>query len=65
MQASEIIVPKKEALPAEPDLRPKLRQAYISERQSLELLEIELNRSKVVMIDENGRIVRFSLTSEH
>ncbi|WHR53928.1 hypothetical protein O8413_17390 [Vibrio furnissii] len=65
MQPSEIVVPQLDKQSAEPDLRPKLRQAYISERQRLELVEIELNRSKVVMIDENGRIVRFSPTSEH
>ncbi|EEX39675.1 hypothetical protein [Vibrio furnissii] len=65
MQSSEIVVPQLDEQSAKPDLRPKLRQAYISERQRLELVEIELNRSKVVMIDENGRIVRFSPTSEH
>ncbi|MGI2879189.1 hypothetical protein ACRTDO_00115 [Vibrio furnissii] len=65
MQPSEIVVPQLDEQSAESDLRPKLRQAYISERQRLELVEIELNRSKVVMIDENGRIVRFSPTSEH
>ncbi len=65
MTHSEIIVADKQASPAEPDLSIKLRQAYLSERKRLEKITIELNRSKVVLLDEYGRIVRLSLTSEH
>ncbi|BCK15823.1 hypothetical protein ACPF3V_002836 [Vibrio cholerae] len=43
----------------------KLREAYIKERQQLELTEIELNRARIVMIDENGKMIRLPLLTEH
>ncbi|MFS1477571.1 hypothetical protein BCU45_024050, partial [Vibrio lentus] len=33
----------------------KLREAYVKERTYLEVVEIELNRSKIIMIDKQGR----------
>ncbi|MDF2155339.1 hypothetical protein [Vibrio sp. CAU 1672] len=43
----------------------KLKAAYIRERTKLEITEVELNRSKVMMIDENGNMKRVPILSEH
>ncbi|WP_333912657.1 hypothetical protein [Vibrio coralliirubri] len=43
----------------------KLRDAYVQERTYLEVVEIELNRSKIIMIDEQGRKKRVPILSEH
>ncbi|KDN29310.1 hypothetical protein VFDL14_14085 [Vibrio fortis] len=43
----------------------KLRTAYVKERTNLEVVEIELNRSKIMMIDEQGRKRRVPILSEH
>ena len=45
--------------------RSKLRDAYVKERSYLEVVEIELNRSKIIMIDEQGRKKRVAILSEH
>lgn len=77
MQPSEIIVPpseesapstKAQPVPIEQRVdsqRAKLGQAYIRERHKQELTNIELHRSKVIVMDENGRILRMSLSPEH
>jgi ABC-type phosphate transport system auxiliary subunit len=50
----------------EPSLeQSKLRDAYVKERTYLEVVEIELNRSKIIMIDEQGRKKRIAILSEH
>ncbi len=43
----------------------KLRTAYVKERTNLEVVEIELNRSKIMVIDEQGRKRRVPILSEH
>ena len=43
----------------------KLREAYVQERTYLEAVEIELNRSKIILIDEQGRKKRVPILSEH
>ncbi|NLS12117.1 hypothetical protein HGP28_04315 [Vibrio sp. SM6] len=43
----------------------KLKIAYLSERDHLEQLEVELNRSKIVMIDSHGKLQRFAFIIEH
>ncbi|WP_299694746.1 hypothetical protein [uncultured Vibrio sp.] len=43
----------------------KLREAYVKERTYLEIVEIELNRSKIMMVDEQGRKKRVPILSEH
>jgi len=65
MQPSEIVLPPLNTVPAEDPLNKKLRQAYLRERKSLEHIEIELNRSKIVVVDQNGRILRLAVTVEH
>ncbi|GHX66701.1 hypothetical protein VCSRO11_2083 [Vibrio cholerae] len=37
----------------------------LKERQQLELTEIELNRARIIMIDENGKMIRLPLLTEH
>ncbi|EDL52923.1 hypothetical protein VSAK1_14992 [Vibrio mediterranei AK1] len=51
----------------EPQVSPskKLKGAYINERSRLEVTEVELNRSKVVMVDQNGNFIRVPFLSEH
>lgn len=43
----------------------KLKYAYIDERVRLEIVEVELNRTKIVMVDEKGRMRKISLIPEH
>ena len=65
MRNSEILVPT-QPLQTELDaVAIKLREAYIKERQQLELTEIELNRARIIMIDENGKMIRLPLLTEH
>ncbi|MEF1311074.1 hypothetical protein QTO01_13280 [Vibrio mytili] len=53
---------------SEPSTHPqaeKLKDAYIQERAQLEITEVELNRSKIMMIDENGKMRPVPILSEH
>ncbi|MFC5079778.1 hypothetical protein VTH8203_03609 [Vibrio thalassae] len=43
----------------------KLKGAYINERTRLEFTEVELNRSKVVMVDHEGNFIKIPFLSEH
>ncbi len=43
----------------------KLRDAYRQERTIQEVTEIELNRAKIIMIDEDGNIKRVPIIAEH
>ena len=43
----------------------KLKAAYVAARTQLEITEVELNRSKIMMIDENGKVTKVSILSEH
>ncbi|MEZ8824765.1 hypothetical protein [Vibrio sp. 10N.261.55.A7] len=43
----------------------KLRKAYQSEKNQLEVTEVELNRSRIFMIDKNGNMRIVPLMSEH
>ncbi|SEG02236.1 hypothetical protein [Vibrio hangzhouensis] len=43
----------------------RLKGAYVNERAKLELTEVELNRSRIVMIDQNGKFIRIPFLSEH
>ncbi|RJX75456.1 hypothetical protein DZ860_01885 [Vibrio sinensis] len=64
MRMSDIIVPLD--TPSQVDGRSKkLIAAYKKERTRQEFTEVELNRAKIVMIDENGQMRRISLLVEH
>lgn len=65
MRNSEILVPTPPLQTELDAVAIKLREAYIKERQQLELTEIELNRARIIMIDENGKMIRFPLLTEH
>ncbi len=43
----------------------KLKASYVAARTQLEITEVELNRSKIMMIDENGKMTKVSILSEH
>ncbi len=43
----------------------KLKTAYIEARDQLEITEVELSRSKIMMIDEDGNLKKVSILSEH
>ncbi|HBC3847892.1 TPA: hypothetical protein KD862_001771 [Vibrio cholerae] len=65
MRISEILVPQPPVQTELDAVAIKLREAYIKERQQLELTEIELNRARIIMIDENGKMIRLPLLTEH
>ncbi|CAM3117895.1 hypothetical protein VIOR103205_13845 [Vibrio ordalii] len=65
MQLSEIVIPNTKDVPAKQHHNVKLREAYISEREQLEMTELELSRAKIMMIDSNGKLIRISLLLEH
>ncbi len=65
MRNSEILVPTPPLQTELDGVAIKLREAYIKERQQLELTEIELNRARIIMIDENGKMIRLPLLTEH
>lgn len=62
---SDLVISKPPALQNESKAHQQLRQAYLHEREQLLACEIELNRSKVIVIDEQGRVIRLSLMLEH
>ncbi|MGL4379824.1 MAG: hypothetical protein ACRCTB_01735 [Vibrio sp.] len=43
----------------------KLGQAYLQQRQQLELTEIELKRTKIAMLDEDGQLIRLAWLLDH
>ncbi|WP_179885605.1 hypothetical protein [Vibrio sp. ES.051] len=43
----------------------KLKMAYIKAREQLELTEVELNRSKIMMVDQDGNLTKVPILSEH
>ncbi|MBF9003010.1 MULTISPECIES: hypothetical protein [Vibrio] len=68
MHHSDIVVSRhnnQEQTQQQPQTKTKLSSAYKAERESLETIEIELNRSKIVMVDETGKIIKFPLSQEH
>ncbi|EGR1309469.1 hypothetical protein [Vibrio cholerae] len=65
MRNSEILVPTPPLQTELDAVAIKLREAYIKERQQLELTEIELNHARIIMIDENGKMIRLPLLTEH
>ncbi|MBR9786561.1 MAG: hypothetical protein GYB40_01345 [Vibrionaceae bacterium] len=46
-------------------LAEKLKTAYINARNQFEITEVELNRSKIMMIDEDGNMRKVPILSEH
>jgi len=64
MRTSQIIIPEVES-DEQIHRAPKLVDAYRKERTQQEMTEVELNRSKIVMIDENGNIKKVPILSEH
>ncbi|SMS00869.1 hypothetical protein VIM7927_02140 [Vibrio mangrovi] len=65
MSLSEIIVPQISVVPTEDQRQDKLRKAYIASRKACSLTDIELNRSRVLVIDEHGRVVKCAFAVEH
>ena len=61
---SQIVIPKCESEEHTPRAS-KLVNAYKKERTRQEVTEVELNRSKIVMIDENGNIKKVPILAEH
>ncbi|MEF1291872.1 hypothetical protein [Vibrio sp. M260118] len=64
MRRSQIII-SKQTQKLECQANERLTSAYRSERARQEITEVELNRSKIVMIDENGNIKRVPILGEH
>ncbi|MFY2507142.1 hypothetical protein ACN3E9_02255 [Vibrio pectenicida] len=64
MRVSSIVVPKVEKAELSPQTS-KIVEAYRKERRCQELTEVELNRRKIIMIDEYGNIKKPSILFEH
>lgn len=64
MRTSEIIMPSA-TTEQSPQRASRLLKAYKHERTRQEVTEVELNRSKIVMIDENGNMKRVPILAEH
>ncbi|USD34235.1 MULTISPECIES: hypothetical protein [Vibrio] len=64
MRTSDIIIPKIEPNDA-PQRSSKIVEAYRKERTRQEATEVELNRSKIMMIDEDGNMRKVPILSEH
>ncbi|OLQ84848.1 hypothetical protein BIY21_04800 [Vibrio ponticus] len=64
MRNSAIVIPKQEKTKVQSKCR-KLVKAYKFERSQQEITEVELNRAKIVMVDENGNMRRIPILAEH
>lgn len=64
MRNSDIIVPKSEQTASVTPVD-RIVKAFRSERTQQEITEVELNRTKIVMIDEDGNIKKVPLVAEH
>ncbi len=65
MLLSEIVIPQNDIDDQDRVRKTKLRSAYQNERYRLEVIEVELNRSKVVIMDDRGKIRYIPIISEH
>ncbi len=67
MQPSDIVVSKSDTTPdpVEEQRSVRLREAYLQEKRVLENLDIELNRSRIIIVDETGKILKLGLLLEH
>jgi FMN-dependent NADH-azoreductase len=65
MRTSDIILSQKEESNVVPKRIEKFIDAYRKEKTHQEITEVELYRTKIVMIDENGNIKRVPILSEH
>jgi hypothetical protein len=63
MRTSQIVIPQPKDAPE--GRASKLVSAYKKERTQQEITEVELNRSKIVMIDENGDFKSVPILAEH
>jgi hypothetical protein len=43
----------------------RLSDAYLAQRKQCERMELELNRSKILIVDSNGKIVHLNWLGEH
>ncbi|WP_117234133.1 hypothetical protein [Vibrio maerlii] len=43
----------------------RLAEAYKQEKRQLEIVEIEMNRAKIVIVDQEGKPVQLPLIKEH
>lgn len=65
MISDDMMTPMNLKQASQHDKQHKLRSAYQAERQYQEIVELELNRSHMAMIDAEGRLVRISFITEH
>ncbi|MFB9189982.1 hypothetical protein ACFFUP_13195 [Vibrio ostreicida] len=64
MRLSQIVIPTPKVVEPEPE-DGKIIKAYKEEMARQQLTELELNRTRIRMIDENGQIKKVPLFSEH
>ncbi|NOH81058.1 hypothetical protein F0231_15035 [Vibrio sp. RE86] len=63
MRTSQIIMPKAEN--SADGKASKLVKAYMQERTLQEVTEVELNRSKIMVMDESGKMKLVPIIKEH
>ncbi len=49
----------------EASIQDRFAQAYKDQKRQLEMVEIEMNRAKIVIVDQDGKPVRIPLIKEH
>ncbi len=64
MQLSQIVIPTPSDDNRDPR-RARLSVAYQIERKRLEVVDVELNRARIFMLDHEGNIKQVALISEH
>lgn len=65
MKKSQILVPKVATKEPALEEQSKFASSYLSERDRLELAEVEICRSKVIVLDSKGNIIRHPLFLDH
>jgi len=43
----------------------RLQRAYLEEREKQDLMEVDLNRAHIILIDQNGRLIKELHKNEH
>ncbi|WED24219.1 hypothetical protein L3Q72_15155 [Vibrio sp. JC009] len=57
--------PEKKEDVQESHLKERVQEAYLDARRRQEIVEVELNRAKIVMVGSDGKMKRVPILSEH
>lgn len=65
MKPSEIVMARTVASSSIVPAKRQLAQAYTCAREQQQLIDIELQRSKIMIVDSDGNLVQLKLQLEH